>query len=96
MPDFLLLMHGDGGAESGAAWEAYIGQLAARGVFRGGSSIGPGTTVRKEGAAGPLAAHIAGFIRVEAPTLEAARMLVEGNPAYEAGATIELRELLED
>jgi hypothetical protein len=94
--DYILLMHTDGGPEAGDAWEAYIEKLNALGVFRGGSSIGAGTTLRKQGAPGPLAAHLAGFIRVEAPNLEAARKLVEGNPAYEAGATVEVRELPED
>jgi hypothetical protein len=96
VPDFLLLMHADGGPESGDAWEAYTAKLNALGVFRGGSSIGTGATLRKEGTPGPLAAHLAGFIRVEARNLEAAQKLVEGNPAYESGATVEVRELPED
>lgn len=96
MADYILLMHIDGGPESGDAWEAYTAKLNALGAFRGGSSIGAGSTLRKQGTPGPLAAHLAGFIRVEAPNLEAALKLVEGNPAYESGATVEVRELVED
>jgi hypothetical protein len=96
VPDYILLMHSDGAAEPEAKWEAYTAKLNALGVFRGGSSIGTGATLRKEGTPGPLAAHLAGFIRVEAPSLEAALKLVEGNPAFESGATVEVRELPED
>ncbi len=97
MPDFLLLMHDDtAGPETGAAWEAYLATLRQAGAFLGGSSIGEGTTLRRAGAAAPVSARLSGFIRIRAASIEAARGLVEGNPAYEAGGTIEIRELPED
>jgi hypothetical protein len=37
-----------------------------------------------------------GYIRVQASDLDAARELVAGNPVYEAGGTIEVRELPKD
>jgi len=37
--------------------------------------------------------HIGGFIRVMARDLAHARSLLPGNPVYEAGGTVEIREL---
>ena len=97
MPDFMLLMHDDVTAdENPAAWDAYFTRLNRDGAFRGGSSIGPGTTVRREGEAGHLTAHLTGFIRIEADDLEHARQFVVGNPVFEAGGTVEIRALPRD
>lgn len=97
MPDFLLLMHDDTtGPEAGAAWEAYLARLRRAGAFVGGSSIGEGTTLRRAGAAAPVSTRLTGFIRIRAASLDEAGRLVEGNPAYEAGGTVEIRELPED
>jgi hypothetical protein len=94
MADFIFLMHDDTTAPvNEAVWEAYFGLLNRSGVFRGGSEIGQGVGVRKDGAAGPLASHITGFIRIEAADLQQARRMVEGNPVFEAGGTVEIREL---
>lgn len=99
MKDFILFMHddvppgGDGG--SGGAWDSYLSGLRAGGAFEGGSSIGEGVCVRKSGeAAAPFDAT--GFLRVRAESLEAAMRFLEGNPDYEAGGTIEIRELPRD
>lgn len=94
MREYILLMHSDtASAESGSDWDAYIGRLHEAGCFRGGSVIGAGQSFRKDGLPGPVAAHISGFIRIEAADLEAARALLPGNPAFEAGGTVEIREL---
>jgi hypothetical protein len=37
-----------------------------------------------------------GFIRVRAEDLTAAKKFLIGNPIYEAGGTVEIRELLRD
>jgi hypothetical protein len=37
--------------------------------------------------------HLAGYIRVTADSLDAARSLLAGNPHFEAGGTVEIREL---
>ncbi|HAH11476.1 MAG TPA: hypothetical protein DCL54_18605 [Alphaproteobacteria bacterium] len=93
MPDFLLLMHDDlTSPEETAAWGPYLAELRKAGVFEGGSSIGKGDSVRKSGAVAPPAA-IVGFVRITAPSLEAAKALVAGNPVYEAGGTVEIRLL---
>lgn len=97
MPDFLLLMHGDTtGPESGAAWEGYLAKLRELGAFVGGSSIGAGLTMRRSGGAAAISAALTGFVRVTATDLDAAQRLVEGNPVYEAGGTVEIRALPED
>jgi hypothetical protein len=97
MTDFILLMHGDmTTVEDDEAWGAYLGGLRSQGVFQGGSSIGDGATVRKTGTPAAAAGHLVGFIRVEAVDLDHARAMVGGNPVYEAGGTIEIRELPRD
>lgn len=94
MREYLLLMHKDTTREEASAdWAPYLQRLAESGGFRGGSEIGPGESFRKDGLAGPVARHLAGFLRVEATDLAAARALLQGNPTYEAGGTVEIREL---
>ena len=94
MAEFILLMHDDTKTPvDEAGWDAYFGRLNRTGAFRGGSEIGKGFAVRKDGPAGPLASHINGFIRVEAADIDQARLLVEGNPVFAAGGTVEIREL---
>lgn len=97
MPDYVLLMHDDvASPEDVARWPAYLDRLAEAGVLRGGSSIGDGITLRRAGAPAPLSPGLTGFIRIEVPDMDAARSLLEGNPAFEAGATVEIRELPAD
>ncbi len=94
MAEFMLLMHGDVTApESDEAWGTYFGRLHASGAFKGGSSIGVGGAFRKSGAAAPISGELTGYIKVEADDLAAARQWLEGNPVYEAGGTVEIREL---
>lgn len=92
MPDFILLMHDDAEVDD-AAWQPYIAALIERGCFQGGSAIGDGLALRKQGAPEPLLSGLAGFIRVSADSLDQAKTLLAGNPVYEAGGTIEIREL---
>jgi hypothetical protein len=94
MPDYIFLMHEDTTAPVvGADWPIWFARLRAAGQFDGGSAIGEGASFRKAGQAGPVAAHIGGFVRISAPDLEAARALLAGNPVYEAGGTVEVRIL---
>jgi hypothetical protein len=92
MPDYIFLMHGDSAAEE-ASWEPYLRRLNESGAFQGGSAIGEGVCARKAGTPAPLNAHLVGFIRVSADNLAAARSLLPGNPVFEAGGTVEIREL---
>lgn len=52
--------------------------------------------MNKRGSTDKITRHLAGYIRVHAPDLESARSLVVGNPVYEAGGTVEIRELPKD
>lgn len=45
---------------------------------------------------GAITAHLSGYIRVQAESLEAAKALLDGNPTFEAGGTVEIRELPRD
>jgi len=40
-----------------------------------------------------LTAHLSGFIRIAASSLDDALKLLAGNPVFEAGGTVEIREL---
>jgi hypothetical protein len=92
MPDFVFLMHGDCVSDE-APWEPYLHHLNESGAFQGGSAIGEGVCARKAGAPAPLTANLVGFIRINADSLDAARSLLAGNPVFEAGGTVEIREL---
>ena len=106
MKDFLLLMHNDAVdsklANDGKAWEDYFTLLQQSGGFAGGSEIGAGRCFRKEskvvGAAIQQANsdHLTGFIRLRVANMAAAETLLSGNPVYEAGGTVEIRELPSD
>ncbi len=95
MKEYILLMHNDTTSpESEVAWEQYLKKLRSTGQFEGGSSIGPGECLAKLRHARDITSHLSGFMRVHAETLEEAKKLVEGNPVFEAGGTVEIRELL--
>lgn len=55
--------------------------------------MGQGVCLRKNGTPPPVTAHLAGFIRVNAASLDQAKSLLVGNPVFEAGGTVEIREL---
>jgi hypothetical protein len=93
MPDFILLMHGDSTGENESSWEPYLAKLRKSGHLQGGSAIGGGLSARKSGRARAVNAQLTGFMRVRASSLEDARTLLPGNPVFEAGGTIEIREL---
>ena len=95
MPDYLLMMHGDAADAAAGDWRAYIASLQQAGRFQGGSAIGPGLCVRKSGAAPGISHRITGYIRIAAHSLDDARKLLHGNPVFEAGGTVEIRELPE-
>ena len=92
MPDYILLMHDDSDADD-SAWAPYLQRLQQGGFFQGGSAIGQGVCLRKSGEPAPVTAHLAGFIRVSAGSLDQAKSLLVGNPVFEAGGTVEIREL---
>ncbi|MDZ7863120.1 YciI family protein [Acidovorax sp.] len=95
--EYILLMHEDApdrvASNDPEQWARYLGGLRATGQFDGGSEIGAGERLRKGQPGEPAARAIGGFIRVRAATLEEARQFLAGNPVYEAGGTVELREL---
>jgi len=92
MPEYIFLMHDDSITHE-QAWEPYLRALRARGALQGGSAIGDGVCARKTGVPASLSTHLAGFIRVQAESLDAAKALLSGNPVFEAGGTVEIREL---
>jgi hypothetical protein len=92
MTDFIFLMHDDAaGGDEG--WESYLHGLQQRGCFQGGSAIGDGICAKKSGKPAPVTAQLAGYIRVTADSIDQAKTLLAGNPVYEAGGTVEIREL---
>jgi hypothetical protein len=97
MPDYLFLMHDDApdveSEGSSDDWGPYIARRQASGNFQGGSAIGAGVCARKSGAAPAITGHLVGFLRVGADSLNHARTLLTGNPVFDAGGTVEIREL---
>jgi hypothetical protein len=94
MKDFMLLMHSDTtSTPNSAQWARHFEELRAKGRFQGGSAIGAGVCLRKEAVAGPVHGVLSGYIRVLAADLDDAKQLVFGNPVFEAGGTVEVREL---
>ncbi len=91
MPEYIFLMHDDG-HDDDDEWTPYLSTLKKRGSFEGGSAIGNGICVRKSGTV-PSLTHLAGYIRVRAVNLDHAKTMLAGNPHFESGGTVEIREL---
>lgn len=100
MNDYLLLMHSDVVDDKAATdfvlWAAYFNALRATGQFDGGSSIGTGQCFRKAGTAATRTDALTGYIRIRAADIDEARGYLNGNPIFEAGGTVEIRELPRD
>ncbi len=98
MNDYLLLMHDDAppGREAPEAWPDYFARLHRADAFAGGSSIGDGLCMAKSQPAPAITRHLTGYIRIRAADLASAQALVAGNPVFEAGGTVEIRELPRD
>jgi len=93
MGDYILLMHDDAGVDGDDDWKPYLAKLRQSGCFEGGSAIGDGVCARKAGPPAPLTKHLVGYIRINVAGLDQAKSLLAGNPHYEAGGTVEIREL---
>ncbi len=93
LADFIVLMHShydvSGNSEN---WQPYPDMLSSAGALRGGSAIGLGLCVRRSGNIPDVSRHLVGYMKIEARDLKHARELVRGNPTYEAGGTVEIRE----
>jgi len=94
MRDYILLMRGDAPEPTTPEmWQTYLDYLRTCERFGGGSAIGAGESVRKDGAPAALSAGVTGYVRVRAHDLTDAKTLLAGNPVYENGGTVEVREL---
>ena len=94
MANYLMLMHSDMVRSSSQRdWETYLEALQRTGKFRGGSAIGLGVCRRKSDAAPPITARIGRYISASADSLAEVDALLAGNPVFENGGTVELREL---
>lgn len=93
--EYLFLMHG-GTTTEPASWAAYLARLRSAGCFLGGSSIGGGICATRSGPAPELTRHLVGYIKIRAADLDEATALLAGNPVYDAGGTVEIRELPPD
>lgn len=92
MREYIFLMHDDADDDE-TAWEPYLRRLREIGCFQGGSAIGDGICARKTGAVRSVTGHLTGYIRVNADGLDHAQSMLAGNPVFEAGGTVEIREL---
>ncbi len=97
MTDCIFLMHNDATTKlSPDMWPPYLASLQARGIFDGGSAIGAGECFRKHAEPAAASDNLGGYIRVRAENLAAARDYLTGNPVFECGGTVEIRELPRD
>ncbi|MEP3278193.1 MAG: hypothetical protein ABJN26_15345 [Stappiaceae bacterium] len=96
--EFLFLMHNDYHVEpeDSENWGPYLASLTQKGVMRGGSAFGEAVCARKPPASPQQASTLVGYIKVAANDVEEAKQLLRGNPVFEAGGTIEIRELTID
>lgn len=98
MNEYILFMHSDVLAPSIAndedSWGRYIGELRMSGCFDGGSAVGLGAVFKQNCDAESAPSAITGYLRVRADNMEAAKEFLKGNPTFEAGGTVEIRELL--
>lgn len=97
MREYMLLMHDDSREDSSgerdAVWGRYLEGLSKSGRFLGGSAIGQGESFALSGTPKAVTSHIRGYLVVRAESIEVARRFLAGNPVYEAGGTVEIREL---
>jgi hypothetical protein len=95
--EYMLLMHEDASdpqaADDPERWRQYLARLRSSGRFDGGSAIGSGERFRKGHPSQPSGRGLGGFIRVRAASLQEAEGFLVGNPVFEAGGTVEVREL---
>lgn len=97
MPTFLFLMNSDTTRpERVEDWGSFVQGLIATKRLLGGSSLGNGVAVRKNDEAMERATSHVGYLLIEAADLDDARALLEGNPVFEAGGTVEIHELVPD
>ena len=98
MKEYILLMHSDvrdqHSADDSHNWDNYLSTLRGSGQFDSGSAIGQGQRYNKHSTEQQADTDISGFIRIRAENLQAARQLLAGNPVYEAGGLVEIREVL--
>ena len=100
MNQYILFMHNDAtdraAANDDQKWGEYLSFLRHSGSFDGGSSIGTGECVNRDGKVVGLSTQLTGFVRVRAESLHDAKRFLAGNPVHEAGGTVEIRELLQE
>jgi hypothetical protein len=95
MARFMLFMHDDA-PEPERNWGPYLRRLRETGRFEGGTSLGAATSHRRDGEVDVRSDHVVGYLIVAADDRSGAEAFLVGNPVYEAGGTVEIRELVED
>ncbi|OEZ59111.1 hypothetical protein [Duganella sp. HH105] len=93
MNEYIILMLDDAPGDANGDWDGYIARLRQTGQFDGGSSIGSGQRLKKGQPEQAAGLGVTGFIRVRAASIDDAKLLLAGNPDYEAGGSVEIREL---
>lgn len=97
MNEYILLMHDDAGdltiSKDSVRWQNYLTFLRQSGQFDGGSGIGTGECLKKDSGPSPEVSPVTGYVRVRAASLEDAKRFLSGNPVFDAGGTVEIREL---
>ena len=93
MNDYILFMHDDVPSHAAEVWNGpRIAKASSGRRFQGGSAIGGGVCASKRGSAGTHGAPVRLHPHQGRGPAQA-RELVNGNPVFEAGGTVEIREL---
>ena len=102
MANYVFAYHGGGmpetpeeGARVMAAWQAWMGGIAAN-LVDGGAPVGPSKTVSAAGVAddgGPN--PLSGYTIVKADSMDAALEMAAGCPIIESGGSVEVAEAME-
>ena len=91
MNQFLMLNHGQG---SPSGWEEYFSLLHRDGYMMGGSELGEGTAVTNAAAGPAISSTVTGYILIQAPDLETAKIIAEKCPVHRSGGTVEIFPLV--
>ena len=95
MADLILLTHaGTLAPETG--WEAYLTSLLQSGAFDRSSTIGDDAGSRRANPSPGISGQINGYMGMRADDLANAQSFLAGHPCFEAGGTVEIRELPQD
>jgi hypothetical protein len=100
MKEFLILNYNDVTdsqlANDPERWSNYVAMLRSRQALVDGSALGNGILCRIGQPDRTAVSGVDGVLRIRADSLAAARDCLQGNPTWDGGGTVEIREWVTD